>query len=147
MCPTILWEHNRNIIILFKFDNNTEIAQKENVLNCHKPRTVIFNASIHKRESHHMAQLIGSFHISSQWACCLTFKYLASGCYSNCSTLQKPSTFPSSTCLNLLWGDSCMLHMELISYMLYVQQQYFLHAHSSMLWMYIGTCSDTAAAE
>ncbi len=51
------------------------------------------------------------------------------------SVLQKPSTFPSSTCIELLRGDSCMLY-GVISYMLYVQQQYFLHAHSSMLWMY-----------
>ncbi len=26
-----------------------------------------------------------------------------------CSVLQKPSTFPSSTCIDLLQGDSCML--------------------------------------
>ncbi len=27
-----------------------------------------------------------------------------------CSVLQKPSTFPSSTCIDLLRGDSCMLY-------------------------------------
>ncbi len=43
--------------------------------------------------------------ISSQWACCSTFKYLASVCCSSSSVLQKLSTFPSSTCIDLLWGD------------------------------------------
>ncbi len=52
-----------------------------------------------------MTQLTGLFCISSQWACCSTFKYLASACCSSCSALQKPSTFPSSTCIDLLQGD------------------------------------------
>ncbi len=56
-----------------------------------------------------MAQLIGYFCISSQWARCSTFKYLASACCSSCIALKKPSTFPSSTCIDLLRGDSCML--------------------------------------
>ncbi len=83
-----------------------------------------------------MAQLFGSFCISSQWACCSTFKYLANACCSSWSELQKPSTFPSSTCIDLLRGDSCMLFMAVISNILYVHQQYLFHAHSSMLWMY-----------
>ncbi len=53
----------------------------------------------------HMTQLTGLFCISSQWACCSTFKYLASACCSSCSALQKSSTFPSSTCIDLLQGD------------------------------------------
>ncbi len=61
-----------------------------------------------------MAQLISYFCISSQWACCSTFKYLASACCSSCSALQRPSTFPSSTCIDLLRDDSCMLHMGVI---------------------------------
>ncbi len=50
-----------------------------------------------------------------------------------CSALQKPFTFPSSTCI-----DSAIIHvcyMGVISCVLYVEQQYFLHVHSSMLWM------------
>ncbi len=43
--------------------------------------------------------------ISSQWA---------SACCSSCSVVQKPSTFPSSTCIDLLWGDSCILYMRVI---------------------------------
>ncbi len=43
--------------------------------------------------------------IGSQWARCSIFKYLASAFGSSCSTLKKPSTFPSSTCIGLLWGD------------------------------------------
>ncbi len=39
------------------------------------------------------------------WAHCSTFKYLVSACGSSCSALQKPSTFPSSTCIALLWGS------------------------------------------
>ncbi len=42
-----------------------------------------------------------------------------------CSTLQKPPTFPSSTCIDLLWGDhvcyggySCYMCSSSISYML-----------------------------
>ncbi len=53
-----------------------------------------------------MVQLIGSFHISSN--------KLAS---KNCNTwleIAAPSTFPSSTCIDLLRGDSCMLHMGVI---------------------------------
>ncbi len=48
-------------------------------------------------------------------------------CCISCSALQKPSTFPSSICKDLLWGDSCMPYMGVISHVLYVQQQYFLH--------------------
>ncbi len=48
--------------------------------------------------------------IGSQWALCSTFKYMTSACCSSWSMLQKPSTFPSSTCIDLLWGDSCMLY-------------------------------------
>ncbi len=48
--------------------------------------------------------------IGSQWARCSTFRYMTSACCSSCSLLQKPSTFPSSTCIDLLWGDSCMLY-------------------------------------
>ncbi len=36
-------------------------------------------------------------------------KYLVCACCSCCSMLQKPSTFPSSTCIDLPQGDSCML--------------------------------------
>ncbi len=55
-----------------------------------------------------MVQLIGFCRISGQWARCSAFKYLAGACCSSCSTLQKPSTFTSSTCIDLLRGDSCM---------------------------------------
>ncbi len=48
---------------------------------------------------YHIAQLIGSFCISSQWAFCSTFKFLVSACCGSYSALQKPSTFPSSTCI------------------------------------------------
>ncbi len=69
---------------------------------------------------HHMAQLIGFLCISSQWARCSAFKYVASAYCSSCSALQKPSTFPSSTCIDLLWGDLCMLYGG-----------YFIHMFSS----------------
>ncbi len=70
--------------------------------------------------------------IRSQWACCSIFKYLAFIC---CSSSQRTSetlhlpqlhVFRSARMwfINVIWGYS------------YVQQQYFLHAHSSMLWMY-----------
>ncbi len=45
-----------------------------------------------------------TFHIS-QWDFCSAFKFLASACCSSCSMLQKPSTFPSSTCIVLLQGN------------------------------------------
>ncbi len=73
----------------------------------------------------HIVQLIG---FSSQWACFLSFKYLASVCCSNCRELQKPSTSPSSTCIDLLQGDFmyvihrlfhiCYMCSSSISYML-----------------------------
>ncbi len=36
-----------------------------------------------------------------------------------CSMLQKPSTFPSSTCIDLLPGDSCMLHGGYFMYVIF----------------------------
>ncbi len=69
-----------------------------------------------------------SFHISSQWAC-LTFKYLTGACCS--SVLQKPSISPSSTCIDLLRGDF-MWYIWGLFPIYFVQQQSFLHAHSSM---------------
>ncbi len=63
--------------------------------------------------------------ISSQWARCSTFKYLANAYDRSCSSLQKPSTFPSSTFIDLLRGDhvcyggySCYMCSSSISYML-----------------------------
>jgi len=47
-------------------------------------------------------QLIGSCCISSQWANCSAFKHLVSICCSSAACFQKPSTFPSSTCIDLL---------------------------------------------
>ncbi len=47
-----------------------------------------------------MAQRIGSSCISSQWARWSTSKCLASACCSSCCALQKPSSFPSSTCID-----------------------------------------------
>ncbi len=76
----------------------------------------------------------GFFCFSRQWACCATFKYLASAFCSLCSMLQKPFTSPSSTCIDLLQGDSMYVKYGGDSYMLYLQQQYILHAHS--MWMY-----------
>ncbi len=55
--------------------------------------------------------------ISSQWARCSTFKYMTSA---HCSSLQSASEtlhLPSSTCIDLLRGDSCMLYG---GYFLYV---------------------------
>ncbi len=52
--------------------------------------------------------------------------------HERCSTFQKPSTFPSSTCIHLLQGDSCMLFGLLFMYT-YVQQQYFLYAEQRSL--------------
>ncbi len=89
-------------------------------------------------------------HISSQWARCSTLENLASVCCSICSTLQKPSTFPSSTWIDLLWGGFIYaIYVGLFS-MIYVQQRYFVHAHSSMsvdvlAVTSLGTCSATAA--
>ncbi len=62
----------------------------------------------------HMVQPIGSSCIISQWSCCSTFKYLANACYSSCSMIQKPSTSPSSTCIESAKGViSCMLYVRL----------------------------------
>ncbi len=59
-----------------------------------------------------------SFHISSQWACGSTFKNLASAC----STLQRSSIFPSSTCIDLLQGNVSVAH-------LFFQDQTHYHCH------------------
>ncbi len=71
----------------------------------------------------HMAQLIGYFRVNSQLTCCSTFKYSASACCSSCTALQKPSTFYQ---LHLYRSATRIFNM------LYVQQQYFLHAHRSI---------------
>ncbi len=68
-----------------------------------------------------------SFCISSQWACCSTFKHLASACCSSCSALQKPSAFPSSTCIDLLQGDFTYAIYE--GYFIYVVCAAALFAH------------------
>ncbi len=52
-----------------------------------------------------MTQVIVFFCISNQWACCATFSYLARAYCSSCSLFQKPCTFPSSNCIDLLWGN------------------------------------------
>ncbi len=67
------------------------------------------------------------------WAHCSTFKYLANTCGSSLHRTSEPSTFSSSTCIDLLWSD----HVCYVGYSCYMcSMQYFLHAHSSMLWMY-----------
>ncbi len=48
--------------------------------------------------------------IGSSKSRCSTLKYMTSVCCSSSSMLHKPSTFPSSTCIDLLRGDSCMLY-------------------------------------
>ncbi len=67
------------------------------------------------------------------WAHCSTFKYLANTCG---SSLHRTSETLHLLQLHLYRSAmewSCVLCGL---FMLYVQQQYFLHAHSSMLWMY-----------
>ncbi len=56
--------------------------------------------------------------IGSQWACCLTFKYTV--------WLVQLHCIDQGDHVCCIWG---LFHV-------YLQQQYFLHAHSSMLWMY-----------
>ncbi len=67
--------------------------------------------------------------------CCTAFKYLGSSCYSSCSTLQKPSTFPSSTCIDLLWSYSCMLYRGY--YSIYVICIYSAKTKSFNIVMYV----------
>ncbi len=55
------------------------------------------------------------FCIISQWACCSVFKNLTSACCSSCSMLQKSSSIPSSTCIDLLRGVWCKLYVGVIS--------------------------------
>ncbi len=53
---------------------------------------------------------------------------------SSCSALQKPSTMPSFTCIDLLLGGSCMLYMGGILYSL------FYMCSSSISYMLTGAC-------
>jgi len=71
----------------------------------------------------YMAQLIGSYCISSQWA----WNTWSAFAVVVAARFQKPSTFPSSTCIDLLW----VIHVCYI-----VQQQRVFLTHSSMLCMY-----------
>ncbi len=70
------------------------------------------DGSIMQTDDIHSVNLLGT-----SWACCFTFKWLVSIQQSNYqhafTVLLKPSTFPSSTCLDLLR----------LFYMLFVQQQ------------------------
>ncbi len=83
------------------------------------------------------------FLYQKQWACCTTFKYLASVCFSSCNMLQKPSIFPSSTCIDQLWGDSCMLYIGVISYVISAavafltrSQQHVVNVLAVVSWYY-----------
>ncbi len=69
--------------------------------------------------------------------------------YSSSSTLQKPCTFPSSSCIDLLRRDRvCLLHGY--SYIFYAQKQYFTcslqYVVDVLAVTSLGTCSATAEA-
>ncbi len=54
----------------------------------------------------YIAQLISLFwHKQPMTACCSTLKYSSSARCGSCSTLQKTSTSPSSTCIDCYGGD------------------------------------------
>ncbi len=68
------------------------------------------------------------FHISSQWARCSTFKYLASACCGSCNALQNPP--PPQ--LHLYRFAAGWLYVCYSIWELYLHPLYFLHAHISM---------------
>lgn len=84
----------------------------------------------------------GVFFQSSVFHCVDTFMYADAVAFIlTLSNIHLFGCIVHFLCLLLCWG--------LISYMLYVQQQYFLHAHNSMSDVLavasLGTCSATAA--
>ncbi len=98
-----------------------------------------------------MAQLIGYFSYQQPISCSSTFKYLSSACCSSCSTHQKPSTFPSSTCIDLLQGN--FVYVILRGYFIHVicTAAVFLtcsrqHVVDVLAVASLGTCSAAAAA-
>ncbi len=66
-----------------------------------------------------------------------------------CSALQKPSTFPSSTCIDLLQGDSCMLYGG-YSYVICAAAVFLTcsqqHVVDVLAVASLGTCSAAEAA-
>jgi len=77
------------------------------------------------------AQLIGSCCISSQWACCSTFKYWSAFLV---MCFQKPSSFPSSTWIDLLWVINVkyilqQLHVLLARRFIPAKINYLCHFH------------------
>ncbi len=86
--------------------------------------------------------------ISSQWARCSTFKYLANVCGS--SLQHTPETFARPQLH--LYRSAMRWFMYAIGVILciYVQQQYFLHAQQYVVYVLavasLGTCSAAAAA-
>ncbi len=72
---------------------------------------------------------------------CSTFKYLAGACCSSCNALQRPSTFPSSTCIDILRGD--FMYVIHGGHFIYVQQQ---HVVDVLAVASLSTCSAAAAA-
>ncbi len=88
--------------------------------------------------------------IGSQWAHCLTFKYMTSACCISCSVLQTPSTFPSSTCIDLLQGDSCMLYGGYLMYVIFAAAEFLTcsqqHVVDVLAIASLGACSAAAAA-
>ncbi len=89
------------------------------------------------------------------WACCSMFKYSASACYSSCSALE-PSTLPSSTCIDLLWGDFmyviyggyfiCVIYVQYLSHLTFLPPLNFSRSLCSCgkrwLLFRIGTCDN-----
>ncbi len=88
--------------------------------------------------------------IGSQWAHCSIFKYMTSACCISCSMLQKPSTFPSSTCIDLLQGDSYMLYGGYLMYVIFAAAVFLTcsqqHVVDVLTVASLGACSAAAAA-
>ncbi len=79
--------------------------------------------------------MTSSSHVTADWSSPVSVANELAAQHSNAwlvlalavrSVLQKPSFFPSSTCIDLLWGDSCMLYGGYFMYVIFAAPAVFL---------------------
>ncbi len=79
--------------------------------------------------------MTSSSHVTADWSSPVSVANELAAQHSNAwlvlalavrSVLQKPSFFPSSTCIDLLWGDSCMLYGGYFMYVIFVAAAVYL---------------------
>ncbi len=75
---------------------------------------------------------------------------MTSACCSSLQRAQKPSTFPSSTCIDMLRGDSCMLYGGYSMYVIFAAAVFLTYSQQHVVDVSavasLGSCSAAAGA-